>query len=188
MNWRRTGMIAAVVGVFGVCAFGWWAILRTVAPEIYMDIDQAQIQQRLAARFPQHNCALALACLDVTDPQVILAEGTDRIGFAANVNVTLGRRQMQGRVAFSGVLRYVRYQGDFYLDDIRIDDLQLSQFPPELATVLRLRGPAAMRRALEGHPVYTIKGDTAREKLAKLAVSNVRVVNGRVRVTFLSFG
>jgi hypothetical protein len=188
INVRRTGMIAAVAGVLAVCTFGWWAILRTVAPEIYIDIDQAQIQQRLAARFPQHNCLLATACVDVSDPEVILAEGTDRIGFTANVAVTLGHRQMPGRVAFSGVLRYVRYQGDFYLEDIRVDDLKLSQFPPELAAVLRMRGPAAMQRALEGHPVYTLKGDTAREALLKLAVSDVRVVNGRVRVTFLRLG
>jgi hypothetical protein len=187
VNLRRAGMIAAAVVVLGVCAFGWWAILRTVVPEIYLDIDQAQIQQRLAARFPLHRCTLAVACIDVTDPVVTLAEGTNRIGFAANVDVALGHRHTNGRVAFSGVLRYVRYQGDFYLDDIRVDDLQVSQFPPELATVLRLRGPAAIRFALEGQPVYTIKGDTAREALLKLAVREVRIVDGRVRVTFLRF-
>ena len=101
------------------------------------------------------------------------------------VLVTLGRRKMPGRVAFSGRVRYVRFQGDFFLDDVQVDDLQLTEFPPALAEVIRQRGPGAMRRALEGHPIYTIKGDTAREALAKLAVQDVRVVQGRLRVTFL---
>ena len=65
MNARRLVLpVLATIVVVAVCAFGWWAILRT-GPELYIDIDQAQIQQRLAARFPQHNCALMMACLDV---------------------------------------------------------------------------------------------------------------------------
>ena len=185
MSARRLVLpVLATIVVIAVCAFGWWAILRT-GPEIYIDIDRAQIQQRLAARFPQHNCALMMACIDVSDPVVTLTEGSERIGFAANVVVSLGHRQSPGRVAFSGVLRYVQYQGDFYLDDVQLEDLQLNNFPPELATIVKQRGPAAMRRALEGHPVYSLKGQGARAALAKFAVKEIRVVNGRVRVTFL---
>jgi hypothetical protein len=185
LNARRLALpVIATIIVVAVCAFGWWAILRS-GPEIYIDIDQAQIQQRLAERFPQHSCALVMACLDVTDPVVTLTDGSDRIVFAANVVVTLGRRQSPGRVAFSGVLRYVQHEGDFYLDDVQLEDLQLNNFPPELATIVKQRGPAAMRRALEGHPVYSLKGQGARAALAKFAVKEIRVVNGRVRVTFL---
>jgi hypothetical protein len=181
---RRLALpVLATIAVIAVCAFGWWAILRSF-PELHIDIDQAQIQQRLAERFPQRNCAL-MACIDVTDPVVTLTEGSERIGFAANVVVSLGHRQSPGRVAFSGVLRYVQYQGDFYLDDVQIDDLQLGGLPPELATMVKQRGPAALRRAFDGHPVYSLKGQGARAALAKFAVSDIRVVNGRVRVTFL---
>jgi hypothetical protein len=102
--------------------------------------------------------------------------------------VTLGRREMPGRVVFSGVLRYVRYQGDFYLDDVQIDNFSLTGFPPDLVQVVKMRGPAALRRALEGHPIYTLKGDTSTSALAKLAVRDVQVVDGKVRVTFLRFG
>ena len=102
--------------------------------------------------------------------------------------VTLGRREMPGKLAFSGVLRYVRYQGDFFLDDVRIDNFSLTGLSPEFVQVVQVRGPAVLRRALEGHPVYTLKGDTAREALAKLAVRDVKVVDGKVRVTFLRFG
>jgi len=185
MSARRLVLpVLATIVVVAVCAFGWWAILRT-GPEVYIDIDQAQIQQRLAARFPQHNCALMMACIDITDPVVTLTEGSDRVGFAANVVVSLGRRQSPGRVAFSGVLRYVQYEGDFFLDDVQVDDLQLSNFPPELAAVVKQRGPAAMRRALEGHPVYSLKGQGARAALAKLAVKEILITNGRVRIVFL---
>ena len=189
MNVRTVllGAFAAIVIVGGGIAIGWWGG-HGFATEIAMDIDRAQIQDRVDQRFPQKSCALMVACLTVSKPEVSLSEGSPRIGLAADVLVQLGHRQMRGRVAFSGVLRYVRYQGDFYLDDVRVDDLQMAGFPPELAEVVRLRGPAAIRRALEGQPVYSIKSDSARSAFLKLAVSDVRVVDGRVRVSFLRIG
>jgi hypothetical protein len=184
MNARRVaiGLGAAIAA----CVVGWWTFAQ-FAPEAYIDIDQEQLQARLEARFPQKNCALMLACVTLSAPRVTLTEGSERIGLAADVLVSMGRRQMPGKVAFSGVLRYVRYQGDFYLDDVQIDNFVLTGFPPELVEVVKARGPGAMRRALEGHPIYSIRGDTAKESLAKLAVRDVQVVDGKVRVTFLSF-
>ncbi len=185
MNGRRVaiGLViaAALVGA------GWWAVI-TFVPESSIDIDQAQLQQRLEARFPQKHCTMLVACLTLSNPVVKLTEGSPRIGLAADVLVSLGRRHMPGQVTFSGVLRYVRYEGDFYVDDVQIDNFSLSGFPPELVQVVKVRGPDALRRTLQGHPIYTLKGDGARSALAKLAVRDVQVVNGKVHVTFLRFG
>jgi hypothetical protein len=185
MNARRVAMVLAVVA--GLGAAGWWAITAFM-PQASIDIDQAQLQERMDARFPQKHCTMLVACLTLSSPVVKLTEGSPRIGLSAAVLVTLGHREMPGQVAFSGLLRYVRYQGDFYLDDVQIDNFSLTGFPPDLVQVVKVRGPDALRRALQGHPIYTLKGDTARSALAKLAVRDVQVVNGKVRVTFLRFG
>jgi hypothetical protein len=185
MNTRRVAIGLATVAA--LVAAGWWAVVAYV-PQAVIDIDQAQLQQRLDARFPHKNCTLMVACLTLSAPVVRLTEGSPRIGLSADVLVTLGRREMPGQVAFSGVLRYVRYQGDFFLDDVQIDNFALTGFPPELVQVVKVRGPAALRRALEGQAIYTLKGDTATSALARLAVRDVQVVNGKVRVTFLRFG
>jgi hypothetical protein len=189
MNLRRVAIVvgAAIAIVGGGIGIGWWLTVH-FTPEAYLDIDQAELQARLEARFPQKNCAMMVACVTLSAPKVALAEDSERIGLAADVLVTLGRRQIPGKVAFSGTLRYVQYQGDFYLDDVRIDELALSGFPPEYAEIVKSRGPGAMRRAVEGHPIYSIKGDTAKEKLIRFAVRDVRVTGGKVRVTFLRFG
>jgi hypothetical protein len=185
VNARRVAIGLAIVAT--LVAAGGWAVVSYM-PQASIDIDQAQLQQRLDARFPQKNCTLMVACLTLSAPVVRLTDGSPRIGLSADVLVTLGHREMPGQVAFSGVLRYVRYQGDFYLDDVQIDNFALTGFPPELVQVVKVRGPSALRRALEGHPIYTLKGDTATSALAKLAVRDVQVVNGKVRVTFLRFG
>ncbi len=184
MNPRRIAIGGGIAIVLG--AAGWWAI-GEFGPQATLDIDQAELQARLDARFPQKSCAMLVACVTLSAPRVTLTEGSERIGLAADVQVSLGRRQSAGKVAFSGVLRYVRYRGEFYLDDVQIDNFTLTGLPPELVEVVKARGPAAVRRALEGHPLYTIPATTAKESLARLAVRDVRVINGKVRVTFLGF-
>ncbi len=185
MNGRR---VAIGVGIAAsIAAAGWWAVIAFM-PQASIDIDQAQLQERLDARFPQKHCSMLVACLTLSKPVVSLTEGSPRIGLSADVLVSLGHRRMPGQVTFSGVLRYVRYEGDFFLDDVRIDNFSLSGFPPELVQVVKVRGPDALRRTLQGHPLYTLKGEGARSALAKLAVRDVQVVNGKVHVTFLRFG
>ena len=185
MNPRRIAI--GLVAVLAAGAAAWWGITE-FAPQGAVDIDQAQLQARLDARFPQRNCTMIVACVTLSAPVVVLNEGSSRIGLAADVLVNLGRREMPGKVAFSGVLRYVRYRGEFYLDDVQIDNFSITGMPPELVQVVKVRGPAAVRRALEGHPIYTLEGSTATTALAKLAVRDVQVVGGKVHVTFLRFG
>ena len=185
MNTRRVAVGLGIAAALG--AAGWWAATSWVS-EASIDIDQAQLQQRLDARFPQKSCAMMVACVTLSKPVVRLTDGSERIGLSADVLVSLGHREMPGQVSFSGVLRYVRYEGDFYLDDVRIDNFALTGASPELVQVVKVRGPDALRRTLQGHPIYTLKGAGPRATLAKLAVRDVQVVGGKVRVTFLRFG
>jgi hypothetical protein len=185
MNGRRVAIGLGLVAALG--AGTWWAI-TTFAPRAFIDVDQAQLQQRLDTYFPQKHCTMMVACVTLSRPVVRLTEGSPRIGLSADILVTLGHREMPGQVTFSGVLRYVRYEGDFFLDDVQVDKFSLTGVSPDMVQVVKQRGPDALRRALQGHPIYTLRGDSARQALAKLAVRDVQVVNGKLRVTFLSFG
>jgi hypothetical protein len=185
MNGRRVAIGLGLVAALGAGA--WWAI-TAFAPQASIDIDQAQLQQRLDTYFPQKHCTLMVACVTLSRPVVKLTEGSPRIGLSADILVALGHREMPGQVTFSGVLRYVRYEGDFFLDDVQVDKFSLTGVSPDMVQVVKQRGPDALRRALQGHPIYTLRGDSARKALAKLAVRDVQVVNGKLRVTFLSFG
>ena len=185
MNGRRVAIGLGVVAALGAC--GWWAVTAYM-PQASIDIDQAQLQARLDTVFPQKHCTMMVACVTLSQPVVRLTDGSPRIGLAADILVSLGHREMPGQVTFSGVLRYVRYQGDFFLDDVQVDKFALTGVSPDMVQVVKQRGPDALRRALQGHPIYTLRGDSARQALATLAVRDVQVVDGKVRVTFLRFG
>lgn len=151
----------------------------------HLDIEQAELQARIAPRFPTHYCKLVVACVDLSNPVVVLKEGDDRIGFTADVGVALGTTERTGRVGLSGRPRYVPQEGQLFLDDLQIDTLELAGLPPAYAELVKLRGPAAAKSALQSHSLYTINTSTAKGALTKQAVKDVKVVNGKLRVSFV---
>jgi hypothetical protein len=169
------GLLALLV----LCFAAWWTFEKLA----YIDISQSEIQQRLSDRFPIKRC-VAQACIELLSPVAILSDGSDRIGFSSAVIASGGKQQFPGQVAFTGKVRYVRDDGKFYLDDIEIQTLQIASVPPNLAAVVKALGPGIIRTGLQNYPIYTIKGSTGKEMLAWLAVGDVQVVNGKLRVTF----
>jgi len=151
----------------------------------HLDIEQAELQARIAPRFPTHHCKIVIACLDLSNPLVVLKEGDDRIAFTADVKVVLGTRERTGRIGLSALPRYVPNDGQLFLDDLQITTLELAGFPEEYAELVKARGAVAARQALQSHPVYTLDTSTAKGAFAKQAVRDVKVVNGRLRVSFV---
>ena len=180
---RRIAVIAfALLALLGAASWG----LVYVGNESHIDVTREELQQRLAAKFPVQNCALT--CIALSEPVIGLTEGSDRISFSASMLVNLGRLQLPGRLAFSGKLRYVRYEGNFFFEQIEIQEFQLSGLPPALAEAVRAHGQSLIGMALSNYPVYSIKDDSANAALAKRALRDVQVVNGKLRISFLRFG
>ena len=152
----------------------------------HLDIEQAELQARIAPRFPVHHCKIVIACLDLSNPVVVLTEGDDRIGLTADARVVLGNRERTGRVGFSGRPRYVPAEGQLFLDDLQITTLELTGFAEAYAEILKLYGPALVKDQLQSRAVYTINASTTKGALAKLTVRDVKVVNGKLRVSFVT--
>lgn len=183
MGKRRIAVIAlALLALLGAIALG----LGYFGREAHIDVTREELQQRLAAKFPVQNCALT--CIALSEPMIRLTEGSERISFSASVLVNLGRLQLPGRLAFSGKLRYVRYEGTFFFEQIEIEQFQLAGLPSALAEAVRAHGQSLIGAALSNYPVYSIKDDSANAALAKRALRDVQVVDGKLRISFLRFG
>ena len=182
--WTRRIAIA-VLAVMALLAITWWG-LRHFGNEAHIDVTREELQQRLSAKFPVRNCALT--CVELSEPVIGLTEGSDRISFSTNTLVNLGRLQLPGRLAFSGKLRYVRYEGNFFFEQIEIQEFQLSGLPPALAGAVRAHGESLIGAVLSSVPVYSIKDDSPNAALARQALRDVQVVDGKLRIRFLRFG
>lgn len=181
--WKRRILIS----LFALAALGGCAVFlaQQYGDKLAIELTEQELQTRLSARFPIQSCQLIIVCLDITSPQLKLAEGSDRIALSTDLSATLGTRRYPGTLAFSGKVRYVAQDGEFFLDDIEIHRLDLEGVPPKYTDILRSTGPAVLRSVLATKPIYTLKGDSTQMRLARLAVADVRVVNGKLRVSML---
>jgi hypothetical protein len=177
-------LVALTLALLAAVALATCGIVSRIS-DGHLDIEQAELQARIAPRFPTHHCKFLIACLDLSNPVVVLTEGEDRIGLAVDAKVVLGTRERTGRVGFSGRPRYVPADGQLFLDDLQITTLELAGLPEEYAALVKLRGPGMINAQLQAHPVYTIDTSTAKGALARLAVRDVKVVNGKLRISFI---
>lgn len=154
----------------------------------HLDIEPADLQARLAMRFPLHRCKTALACVDLSNPAVLLQEGDDRVAFTADVKLTLGLRERSGRLGLTGRPRYAAQTGQLFLDDVQVSTLDLSGVPDGGLELLKDYGGLLARQSLQDHPVYTLDSRTAKGALSRQLVRDVKVVHGRLRVVFATAG
>lgn len=183
----RRRLAALAVTLLAVAALSTCAVLSRIT-DGHLDIEQAELQARIAPRFPTQHCKIVIACLALANPVVVLTEGDDRIGLTADATVRLGTHERTGRVGFSGRPRYAPAEGQLFLDDIQITTLAFAGLPEEYATLVRLSGPALINARLQAHPVYTLDSSTTKGALAKLAVRDVKVVHGKLRISFVTAG
>ena len=113
--WKRRILISLLaITVLGGCAL---FLAQRYGDNLSIELTEQELQTRLAARFPIQNCALIIVCIDITSPQLKLIEGSDRIALAADLSATLGQRRYPGTLAFSGKVRYVAADGNFFQAD-----------------------------------------------------------------------
>ncbi len=182
--WKRRAVIALLsLTVLGGCAL---FLAQRYGSDLSIELTEQELQTRLAARFPIQNCSLIIVCLDITSPKLKLVEDSDRIALSADLSASVGQRRFAGALSFSGRVRYVAENGEFFLGDIEIQRFELEAVPTQYTDMLRSRGPAVLRGVLATRPIYTLKADNAQQRLARLTVRDVRVVNGKLRVSFAS--
>ncbi len=170
--------LAALIVLLGACSTGSNGLSLEIRPE--------HIQSALAKQFPQEDCGAVLLCISAHSPQVLLVDGSDRLGLRVGLGVrapALGASSPNsGTAIVSAKLRYDRSQAALYLDDVRVDDLQLKVLPKPVTDALKQLSPQLIGKRLQAKPVYVVKSDTVSEKLQRMSISDVRVSNGRLKV------
>ena len=172
-NLALLALLAAALAV-GACS---------TDPTVTITMTAADLQREVARKLPLTRTG-RLVTVTVQAAEVVLAEGSDRIGVRATSTVQLPLvRPLSGTVQLDGKLRYVPEQGELWLDDVRVVDLGVAAIPASLKpTVEELVGGIA--RGVLGHtPVYRLKQESFKQSLAKLVLRDVSVRDGKVVAT-----
>jgi Protein of unknown function (DUF1439) len=150
--------------------------------KLTLDFSASQIQNAIAPKFPQENCPTPLTCIKLLNPKVSLAENSDRITMAFDTAITWLQQPVTGTAVITAKPRYQPATGEIFLDDTKIADLQLRGVSANVTQVATQYGSVLAQLALQRTPIYSFKNGQA-EKLAKMGIADVRVVDGKLRVT-----
>lgn len=151
-----------------------------------VEIPEQEIQEKLAAKMPLKAKKL-LAKVILSNPAVDLIKDSNRIGVAADFEARLPGIKGKGRVNIIGDLSYNPDKGEFYLHKPEIASLTLDKLPDQYDEDIRRVLQPLAAKALEAHPVYKLKDDDLRQKLAKAVLQSVSVKNEKLVVVLSAF-
>jgi len=178
----KTAFRLALVVLAAAAVAAGWLLWRG---EAVISLGQTELQQAIQLGFPVEKTYLVIVQVRLSDPVVTLRESSDRIELAVRVEAGIKDvgKPSRGTADLSCRIRYEPSEGSFYADDPKVERLALDGHPEGLlekssgAVTWMLQGLLAHR------PIYTLKAlDTARS-VSKLDLKDVRVRDGRLRLT-----
>lgn len=147
------------------------------------EISEADIQRNLNSHFPTEKCVLVF-CLELSEPFVRLQDGAARIGFGsrARMDVAFSNDEYEGAAEYSGGLSYDREKLAFFVDDARLESLEVSGVAEEHKDNVDKLASMLVRDYLRANPVYSLK-DTTFELIAPwLELKEVILRDGMLRI------
>jgi hypothetical protein len=178
----RTALPGLALAVGLVAAAAVWSGCGR-EPTVTITLTAAELQEELGRKLPLKR-ATRLATVTVTAAQVVLVEGSDRIGLRATAELALPMgRTLTGNPQLDGRIRYVPEQGEFWFDEARLVDLGIPSVPVVIRPSVEEAVGALARSYLARTPVYRLKPGQVKHSVAKLVLRSVQVRNGKVELT-----
>lgn len=142
-----------------------------------INLSENQIESQMSGYFPYHKEALmGNLKLDLSQPDLILKEGSNRAELAINSVVTTAGTAWPGKLTFSFGLDYAEDTGTFYLVEPRLEKMAMDGVPAAVTSSFTQYMLPLLQQYLTRVPVYTLKADAstgqniARRTLKKIAI------------------
>jgi hypothetical protein len=89
-----------------------------------------------------------------------------------------------GAAKIRGSLSYDAATGEFFFKNPSVDEFEVNGLPEKYRPTVRKVAQLAAEKALSGRPIYALKDDDLKHKLAKSALRSVTVKEGKLLVVF----
>lgn len=177
MRKKLTWSLLALLALVGAGAI-WYLAAKTYE----IRISQAQLEQKLAERLPLTQ-RYPLVSVTLAQPRVHLNEDSERVDFGLNMTVntnTSGSQLLGAQIDVSASLRYDAERGAIFLDQPVMDKLVVQGLDERRTAMAQVALEAAMASFLAQQPVYTLNASDTRQRVARMAVRDIKVENGVV--------
>lgn len=174
-------MVTVAVLLIGVAA-GAFLVLRLRGSDLTLTFTREDLQQRVAAKFP-FDQKLLFITVTYSNPDVILNDSSDRIGIALDATAKLaGDQLVKGHAAGDWQLRYEPSEGALYVDDPKIEKIEIGGLSPSTQEQIGRIAKPLMEEYLRRVPVYRLKPGDFRQDMARSVLKSVSVKQGKLYV------
>jgi len=149
---------------------------------LIITLDRADLQRRVDRLFPITR-EDALVTVQLRHPQVILTEGSDRIGLRLQINATAADLfSVSGLARVDGVLRFMSQSGEFYLDDASVEEMQLEDVSPLYLDQIQQIADGVVRDLLQDRPIYMLGQMGESRRIMGSEIESITVHDGKLIV------
>ncbi len=142
-----------------------------------VELTEAELQEKVEAMMPLEKKKFFVKVV-LSKPRIELLEGQHKIGIFSHIDVTAPQNlKGSGTAKITGSVDYKPESGAFFFKDPVIESLQINQFPEEYIGSVQAIAQLVISKVLAKRPVYTLKDDNLKQKLAKALLHSVSVKN-----------
>lgn len=173
----KSKILISLLLVIAIVAGGFVYFLRQGLDVV---ISEQELQSKVAQAFPINKKYLLALELRLTDPSLVLEEGSNRVKFGLNAGASLlGKEQLNGKGLVSTSVRYDNLSGQFFLNDINIEDFNITGLSDEYKGQVLGLIASGLNRYYKDHSIYQL-GGSLQHRAAKLVLKSVEVKNKSV--------
>ena len=145
-----------------------------------VELSEDELQEKIEAKMPLEKTKYLINVV-LTEPDVELVEGSDRIGFKCKIMAKLpGGIEATGDAYIDGNISYNSDKGEFHLVDPELKDLNINGVSEKYKEKIRKIVEKVVKKSLAQFPVYRFKDNRLKHKLAKALLDSVVVKNQRL--------
>ena len=149
-----------------------------------LEISQRNLQTIAEQQFPISR-ETPFALVKFSNPQVILKEGSDRLGISLDISAEFpGQLSTSGQGQIDGELEYRADKGEFHLREPKMSALSLQGIAPEYNAMLQSLISEFARQSLPIIAVYRLDENQAQQAMIKRMLKSATVRNGKLLVEF----
>ena len=148
-----------------------------------VEVTQDQLQQQIIKMMPVTQEKM-LVTVTLSDPVLELGIEGNKLGMSSNIGISApGGIKGTGRAKIIGNISYKKQTGELFFYNPTITQIEIDQIPSEFHSNVKELAQYALSSAIKNKPIYQLRDDDPRQKMAKSMLKSVEVVPGKILVT-----
>ena len=182
---RKIKIIIAglILGLFTALISGYFIFKGQIFEII---IEKSEIQNAVSSKLPFQKTYFLFINATVEKAEVILENGSDRIGLNSGVKLNIllnDSKELLGcSFSGSGKIRYEITDASFYLDDLKIDSLDIQGIPEKYQDKVRSIVQYLLKDHFSKKAVYKLDKSSVKIQLARAVLKDVKTINGKLYI------